>query len=232
MPAPARTHSSPSVTRTLDVGFASLQSESTARPGLPSRTDVMDPNSVDAYTCETLAPGNVARISSNRSPGLASPPKVICSSGGRVTLRLRASARRKRQNVGVALTQVTPSVQQRVQAVLGLARERCDERRLARGHVQQHLDAGELLRAVREEPALLGHRPHARDRLAEDPPVVARRLRQAGGAGRADHERLFGVLARPQGVVGVLGHERLGAEHLEGAVEVVSMGHDELVVEH
>src|SRR5580704_9846273 len=119
MPAPARTHSSPSVTRTLDVGFDSLQSESTARPGLPSRTDVMDPNSVDAYTCDTLAVGNVVWISSNKSPGLDSPPSVICSSGGRVALRLLASARRKRQKVGVALTHVTPLVSSASRPSLG-----------------------------------------------------------------------------------------------------------------
>ena len=89
------------------VGLESRAASSTAIPGEPSRTEVMEPNSVEAYTCEISAPGNVPRSSSSRSAGLASPPSVICSSGGSVTWRLRASASKKRQKVGVELTQVT-----------------------------------------------------------------------------------------------------------------------------
>ena len=74
---------------------------------MPSRTDVIDPNSVDAYTWDTLASGNVDADLFEQVAGAGLAAERDLFERGQRGLAAPPSASRKRQKVGVALTHVT-----------------------------------------------------------------------------------------------------------------------------
>lgn len=108
-----------------------------------------------------------------------------------------------------------------VEPVLRLARKGSHEGRPAGEDVQQDLNAGELLRSVSEQPALVGLGLDLLQGLAEHTPVVSRRLGCARGAGGPDHERLgtvgwFGAGADFGVTLERLDQEFLRSDHLKG----------------
>jgi hypothetical protein len=92
-----------------------------------------------------------------------------------------------------------PQVEQGREPVAGLSGKGRDERGSDRHHVLEHLEAGELLRAVGEQPPLTRPGPGIADGAGESSPVVSCGLRRSGRAGRADQDRLragFGEVGR------------------------------------
>ena len=171
----------------------SLKRSSTAIPGNPSRTEVMEPE--------------LRRGVHLGDPSVGEGPTQLVEKVGRAGLAAERHLLERREDDPAAACfgeqeapegrgradAGDPVVEEGVEPVLGLAREGGDQRRLAGDDVEQHLDAGELMQAVGEQPALVGRRADAGHGLGQDPPIVAGRFGQARRTGGADHERLGGL---------------------------------------